>query len=99
MTEKDDWRLLNLDGEFLKKAYVNPTDGEEICKYAPQLKHCEFCFEPVQDNPYHVVSAKIVFMILRKCLRGRNWMAGILNGKEKGLLTKSRENECRRNGY
>lgn len=52
MTEKDDWRLLNLDGEFLKKAYGNPTDGEEICKYAPQLKHCEFCFEPVQDNSH-----------------------------------------------
>ena len=52
MTEKDDWRLLNLDGEFLKKAYVNPTDGKEICKYAPQLQHCEFCFEPVQDNPH-----------------------------------------------
>lgn len=52
MAEKDDWRLLNNNGECLKKAYINPTDGEEICKHAPQLRRCEFCFEPVQDNSH-----------------------------------------------
>lgn len=49
MTGQNDWRLLN-DVEYLKKAYINPTDGEEICRYAPHLKRCEFCLEPVQDN-------------------------------------------------
>lgn len=49
MVEKDDWRLLN-DVEYLRKANINPTDGEEICRHAPHLKHCEFCLEPVQDN-------------------------------------------------
>lgn len=49
MIEKDDWRLLN-DVEHLKKAEINPTDGEEICKYAPKLKYCGFCLTPVQDN-------------------------------------------------
>ena len=49
MIEKDDWRLLN-DVAYLRKAYLNPTDGEEICKHTPHLKRCEFCFEPIQDN-------------------------------------------------
>lgn len=49
MAMPNDWRLFN-DVEYLKKAYINPTDGEEICRYAPHLKRCEFCLEPVQDN-------------------------------------------------
>lgn len=49
MVEQNDWRLSN-NVEFLKKAYINPTDGEEICRHAPHLKRCEFCLEPVQDN-------------------------------------------------
>ena len=49
MIEQNDWRLLN-DVEYFKKAYINPTDGEEICRYAPHLKRCEFCLEPVQDK-------------------------------------------------
>lgn len=52
MIEKDDWRLLS-DVEHLKKAEVNITDGEEICKYAPHLKHCEFCLEAVQNNQHY----------------------------------------------
>lgn len=51
MFKKDDWRLLN-NTEHLKKVSINPTNGEEICKNAPHLKHCEFCFEAVQDNPH-----------------------------------------------
>lgn len=51
MLEKDDWRLQN-DVEHLKNTSVNPTDGEEICRHAPYLKHCVFCFEPVKDTPY-----------------------------------------------
>ena len=51
MLEKDDWRLRN-DVEHLKDRNLNPTDGEEITKYAPYLKACIFCFEKVQDS-YH----------------------------------------------
>ncbi len=47
MVEKDVWRLLK-DVGYLKGIYVNPTDGEEICKHAPHLKHCKFCWEPVR---------------------------------------------------
>lgn len=49
MTEKDDWRLQN-DADYLKKAEINPTNGEEICQHAPQLTRCRFCFAPVEDN-------------------------------------------------
>ena len=48
---EEDWRLLN-DVEFLKDKYLNPTDGDEITKYAPYLKACIFCFEKVQDNSH-----------------------------------------------
>lgn len=51
MPEKNDWRLRS-DVEYLKQACLNPTDGEEICRYAPYLKRCEFCFEPVEDDPH-----------------------------------------------
>lgn len=51
MIEKGDWRLSN-DVQHLKKAEINPTDGEEIHRHAPHLKYCEFCFEPVKDNPH-----------------------------------------------
>lgn len=51
VVEKDDWRLQN-DVEHLKKAAIHPTDGEELCKHAPHLKRCEFCFQPVQDTPH-----------------------------------------------
>ena len=51
MTAKDDWRLLHSDVEYLKKAELNPTDGEEICRYTRHLRCCKFCLEPVQDNP------------------------------------------------
>ncbi len=52
MLKKDDWRLRN-DVEYLKKASINPTNAEEMCKYTPHLKHCTFCFEPVQNNLHH----------------------------------------------
>lgn len=52
MIEKDDWRLLVNNGESLRKASINPTDGEEICKYAPKLKKCAFCLKAVQNDPY-----------------------------------------------
>lgn len=40
------------DVKCLKKAYINPTDGEEICKYASHLERCEFCSELVRNSPY-----------------------------------------------
>ncbi len=49
MGEKADWRLLN-DVEYLRDKCLNPTDGEEIAKHAPELKTCIFCFEKVQDS-------------------------------------------------
>ena len=52
MIEKDDWRLLVNNGESLRKACINPTDGEEICKYAPKLKKCAFCLKAVQNDPH-----------------------------------------------
>ncbi len=52
MIEKDDWRLLVNNGESLRKASINPTDGEEICKYAPKLKKCAFCLKAVQNDPH-----------------------------------------------
>lgn len=51
MVEKDDWRLLN-NVEYLKNAYINPTDGEEIIKHAPYHKSCVFCFEKILDTPH-----------------------------------------------
>lgn len=52
MPEKDDWRLSVNDGKSLKKACLSPTDGEEICRRASQLKRCAFCLEPVQNTPH-----------------------------------------------
>ncbi len=52
MAEKEDWRLSVNSGALLQKACMNPTDGEEISKHAPQITRCEFCLEPVQNNPY-----------------------------------------------
>lgn len=49
MIEKDDWRLLN-DVDYLKNMEINPTDGEDITKYAPYLKKCIFCWDEVRDN-------------------------------------------------
>ena len=49
MIEKDDWRLLN-DVEYLKNKYINPTDGEELTKYANHLKKCIFCLDKVKDS-------------------------------------------------
>ena len=49
MIEKDDWRLLN-DVEYLMDKYINPTDGEEITKHAPNLKTCIFCWDQVRDT-------------------------------------------------
>ena len=68
MFEKDDWRLLN-DVTYLRKAYINPTDGEEMCKHAPHLKRCEFCFEPVQDNIHQwwFVPENLTCCICEKC--------------------------------
>ena len=51
MVEKDDWRLRN-DVDYLKNAYINPTDGEEIAKHAAHHKSCIFCFEEVKDTPH-----------------------------------------------
>lgn len=47
MVKKDDWRLLN-DVEHLKGKALNPTDGEDITKYAKHLKRCIFCLEEVK---------------------------------------------------
>ncbi len=52
MAEKDDWRLLADPREHLRKACINPTDGKEISKHAPQLMRCEFCWEPVRNTPH-----------------------------------------------
>lgn len=49
MISKDDWRLLN-DVEHLYDCYINPTDGEELSKHLPNLKHCVFCYDLIQDN-------------------------------------------------
>ena len=38
MIEKDDWRLTN-NVEYLKNKEINPTDGEEISRYATHLKN------------------------------------------------------------
>jgi len=51
MEDKNDWRL-STDAEYLKNKYINPTDGEEIIKYAPYLKACFFCLEKVLNSPY-----------------------------------------------
>lgn len=47
MMDKNDWRLLN-DVDFLKKASLNPIDGEEILQHHLNLNHCIFCL----DNAY-----------------------------------------------
>lgn len=51
MVGKDDWRLLN-DVEYLRNAYMIPTDGEEIAKHASYLKQCIFCWDKVRDTPH-----------------------------------------------
>lgn len=89
MVEKDDWRLSN-DVAYLKKAYINPIDGEEICKHAPHLKRYEFCLDPVQDNLHQhwfvpedlscCICEECYNDFLRRILRGKSWMAGILSG-------------------
>lgn len=52
MVDKNDWRLLHSDVERLKMICINPTDGEEINRNTPYLKHCVFCLEPVQNSPH-----------------------------------------------
>lgn len=52
MVEKDDWRLTVNDAGYLKNQYINPTDGEEILKYAVYLKSCIFCLKEVRDTPH-----------------------------------------------
>ena len=42
-----DWRFLHV-GHDLKRKEINPTDGEEIGYYAPNLDHCAFCRTRVQ---------------------------------------------------
>lgn len=88
MVEQNDWRLSN-DVEFLKNAYINPTDGEEICRYAPHLKRCEFCLEPVQNNLHQwwFVPTDLSCCICEECYNDfkedfewKNWTAGILSG-------------------
>lgn len=51
MLDKNDWRLLNAV-DYLKKASLNPIDGEEILQHSLNLKYCIFCLEPIQDTPY-----------------------------------------------
>ena len=48
MIDKNDWRLLN-DVDNLRGAYINPTDGEEICQNAKHLDHCVFCYGCFKD--------------------------------------------------
>lgn len=68
MVEKDDWRLLN-DVDYLKRASVHPTDGEEISGHAPHLKWCIFCLEPVRNNPHQwwFVPADLSCCICEEC--------------------------------
>ena len=49
MVEKDDWRMLN-DVDYLENMEINPTDGEDITKYVPNLKKCIFCWNEVRDD-------------------------------------------------
>lgn len=68
MIDKDDWRLLN-DNAHLKGAYLNPTDGEEICENAPHLKRCAFCWESVKsDRQYWFVPSDCSCCICDECL-------------------------------
>jgi hypothetical protein len=52
MVDKDDWRLLN-DVCYLKGQCINPTNGKEITKYLPHLKHCIFCYDKVNNDRIH----------------------------------------------
>lgn len=69
MAEKDDWRLLHEEVGYLKNAYINSTDGEEICIHAPQLKHCNFCLEQVQNDSHQwwFVPEDISCCICKEC--------------------------------
>lgn len=49
VTEKDDWRLLN-DVQHLTNQEIDPIDREDIIKYLPNLKHCQFCWGKVVDG-------------------------------------------------
>ncbi|MBO5033189.1 MAG: hypothetical protein J6D08_15165 [Lachnospiraceae bacterium] len=70
MVEKDDWRLLK-DVDYLKKAKINPTDGQEIFKHAPYLKRCEFCLEPMQNdsNQWWFIPHDLSCCICEKCYK------------------------------
>lgn len=70
MINEDDWVLLN-DIEYLKKVYMNPTDGEEIMKHAPHLKNCVFCLESVQDSCHQwwYVPLDLSCCICEKCYK------------------------------
>ena len=52
MVDKDDWRLLINDVEYLRNKYMNPTDGAEITEHMPYHKKCVFCWDKV-ENTHH----------------------------------------------
>ena len=52
MAEKDDWRLLINDVEYLKDKEINPTDGFKIEIHFPYLKECIFCEDKVACYPH-----------------------------------------------
>lgn len=70
MAENDDWRLLN-NVEYLKNAYINPTDGEEIFTHTPHLKNCCFCLDAVQNSPhqYWYIPLNLSCCICEECFK------------------------------
>ena len=70
MIEKDDWRLLNMV-EYLKDAYMNPTDGEELYTHSVHLRQCRFCLEPVNNSrhQYWYIPLDLSCCICEKCFR------------------------------
>lgn len=51
MVEENDRRLLN-DRDHLEGIYLNPTDGEEIERHAPDLRACIFCRQRGRGTPH-----------------------------------------------
>lgn len=66
--QRDDWRLANTV-ETLEGAALDPTDGEEIFRYASHLKRCELCLEPVRNTPcqWWFVTADLSCCICETC--------------------------------
>ena len=75
MIDKNDWRLLN-DVNHLRGAYINPTDGEEICQNAKHLNHCVFCYDTVYNDRHQFwyVPESVSCCICESCFKDFNEM-------------------------